>query len=360
MEAFFEKYQVAADKIAVGVSGGADSLALALRLNDWAKKNGKKVVALSVDHGLRPESRSEVEYVAELMAKFGIEHHILTWLGEKPQKGIEEAARRARYDLVLGWCRENGVSCYATGHHMRDQAETFLLRLIRGSGVYGLSGMLPVSSMQGVTIIRPQLDDNPEDLRAYLTKRAVCWVEDPSNRCDDFLRVKIRKFLPTLEQVLGLDGKRLASTCATLANTRNFIESEIGDIMFRYVQNYDDVGMKILCSQFKSLHKELQFRLLSAMIKIVGEQAYAPESEEISRVCQTLNSENYQGRTLGGCEIFVAQQSIWVVKEAKNPTVLSKSAWDEFVLYHRQYRRLELPYKLRVAIVEKCMNQNRS
>ena len=136
--------------------------------------------------------------------------------------------------------------------------------------------------------------------------------------------------------------------------------TEIGDIMFRYVQNYDDVGMKILCSQFKSLHKELQFRLLSAMIKIVGEQAYAPESEEISRVCQTLNSENYQGRTLGGCEIFVAQQSIWVVKEAKNPTVLSKSAWDEFVLYHRQYRRLELPYKLRVAIVEKCMNQNRS
>ena len=97
MQCFFEKYQIKDEVIAAGVSGGADSLALALRL----KECGKKVVALTVDHGLRKESAREAEYVAKLMKAQGIEHHILLWKGAKPTRGIEESAREARYQLLF-------------------------------------------------------------------------------------------------------------------------------------------------------------------------------------------------------------------------------------------------------------------
>lgn len=90
------------------------------------RPQGRRVIALTVDHGLRPESRDEAEYVAKLAAERQIEHHILIWEGEKPEKGIEEAARTARYGLLCGWCRDNGVGTLAVAHHLLDQAETFL------------------------------------------------------------------------------------------------------------------------------------------------------------------------------------------------------------------------------------------
>ena len=231
MSGFFEQYQIDDEVIAAGVSGGADSLALVLRLNDWAKQNGRRIVALTVEHGLRDESAAEAQYVAKLMAEFGIEHHILPWVGDKPDTGIEEAARKARYDLLAEWCKANKVRVLATGHHLRDQAETFLLRLIRGSGVYGLSGILPVSERGGLIIVRPQLDKTPDELRGYLRERGVRWVEDPSNQNQDFLRVKIRKFLPKLAQGIGLTEERLAATAAVLAETRAFIEAEVQKII---------------------------------------------------------------------------------------------------------------------------------
>ena len=229
MQDFFVQYGIENATIAVGVSGGADSLALALSLHE----QGKKIIALTVDHGLRPESKNEAEYVASIMQKFGIEHHILTWDGEKPQTGVEEAARQARYNLLFEFCKKHGIKYLATGHHRRDQAETFLLRLSRGSGVFGLSGILPVSERNGITIIRPQLDASPDDLKQYLKAKNVSWVEDPMNDITDFVRVKIRKFLPQLQNI-GIDEAKLAQTAATLQHTREFLQ----DLCDKFVSDY--------------------------------------------------------------------------------------------------------------------------
>ena len=357
---FFEKYHLSPHKIAAGVSGGADSLALVLKLFEWGKSHNCQIVALSVDHGLRPESRDEALYVGKLMQKLGIEHHILTWEGDKPSTGIEEAAREARYRLVLSWCLENNVKFYATGHHMRDQAETFWLRLIRGSGVFGLSGIAPVSQMKGVTIIRPLLEYSPEELKDYLKAHNIAWVEDPSNQNEDFLRVKIRKFLPTLEKELGLSVKRVADTCAVLRQTKSFMDDVLAHLWENDVCSFDNVGTKIFYYQFLSLHDEIKFYLLSQMIKYAGGLGYAPEADEVLRLVDMLKHSDFSGATLGGCEIFLAQNSLWVVREIKNKFVLSKSQWAEFVLKHQEYRRLELPYKLRLALVNEWMNQNRS
>ena len=162
---FFEKYKVYDEVIAVGVSGGADSLALLWKLNSWAKDNNKKIVALTVDHGLREESAYEANYVAQIAKQWGIEHHILIWEGEKPQTGIEEKARKMRYSLLLNWCKNNNVNALAVAHHLFDQAETFFLRLHRGSGLDGLCGMLPISYMDNIKIIRPLLNVHPDILK---------------------------------------------------------------------------------------------------------------------------------------------------------------------------------------------------
>ena len=166
---------------AVGVSGGADSLALIFLLSDWAKQYGIELTALTVQHGLRPEAEDEAQYVAQLMQKNNIKHQILYWQGDKPTSGIENAARNARYDLMHEWCCEQGIKSLLIAHHKRDQAETFLMRLQRGSGVDGLAAMAPISKWRELFVVRPLLGVNPEDLREYLQQKDIAWVEDSSN-----------------------------------------------------------------------------------------------------------------------------------------------------------------------------------
>lgn len=109
--------EITGDVVAVGVSGGADSLALLLLMDELLRPLGRRVAALTVDHGLRKESRAEAEYVAGVAAARGIEHHILTWQGDKPRSGVEEAARTARYALLCSWCHEHGVETLCMAHH---------------------------------------------------------------------------------------------------------------------------------------------------------------------------------------------------------------------------------------------------
>lgn len=155
---------------AVGVSGGADSLALVFLLQEWAKEKQADFTALTVQHGLRPEAEAEAQYVARLMKAHGIKHHILYWKGEKPVSGVESAARTARYELMYDWCRQNGVGALLIAHHKRDQAETFLMRLQRGSGVDGLSAMAPVSKWKNLYVVRPLLQDGSRNVCALIWK----------------------------------------------------------------------------------------------------------------------------------------------------------------------------------------------
>ena len=346
MQQFFDKYRLNDDVIAVGVSGGADSLALVLRLYQI----GKKVVALTVDHGLRSESRREAEYVGEVMARYGIEHHILNWEGEKPQSGVEEAARQKRYELLFDWCQNNGVKILAVGHHRRDQAETFLLRLQRGSGLDGLCCMQPLTSRNGIMIIRPQLEENPEDLKDFLRKQGIAWMEDESNQSDDFLRARIRKFLPELERMIGISEQRLAETAEVLARTRNYLEEQTTKFIKNHVRYWENAAISVSLSAICDLHKEMVYRVLSVLIREIGGRIYAPEAEETLRLSSLLYEPDFKGCTLGGCEIFVARKRLWVVPEVKQKQVMSKDEWQKCLQNLPHYAKAELPYKVRRAI----------
>ena len=294
---FFEKYQIGDATVAAGVSGGADSLALLFQLDAFLRPQGRRVIALTVDHGLRPESRDEAEYVAKLAAERQIEHHILTWEGKKPEKGIEEAARTARYGLLCGWCRDNGVGTLAVAHHLLDQAETFFMRLQRGSG---LNGLAPLSEKNGVRLIRPFLQVHPERLKEFLRERGVSWAEDPFNRCDDYLRVRVRKFLPQLAATLDITPERIADTMSVLARSRDCLEEQ--------------------AAQF------------------------------VDRLQRRLFDENFRGATLAGCEIVPFRNRLWIVPELKGQVRLSKKDWGAYAALHPQYGRLALPYKLKLSL----------
>src|SRR5262249_20564479 len=154
--------------LAVALSGGRDSMALALLVAAWAERRGGRITAITVDHGLRPEAAAEAHQVGRSLRTRGIAHRILRWrppAGALPG-GLQAAARAARYELLCGWCRRHGVLHLALAHQQEDQAETLLLRLARGSGLDGLAAMAPVAERASVRLIRPLLPIARVRLRA--------------------------------------------------------------------------------------------------------------------------------------------------------------------------------------------------
>ncbi|MBB4285491.1 tRNA lysidine(34) synthetase TilS [Roseospira goensis] len=208
-----------APHLAVGVSGGPDSLALALLARDWARARGGTVTALTVDHGLRPAAAAEARRVADWMAAAGVGHATLNWAGPAPAHGVQAAARAARLGLLEGWCREHGVLDLLLAHHRDDQAETLLQRLGQGSGPDGLAGMAPVSWRRFVRLLRPLLAVAGARTRATLAHRGQPWIEDPSNADATFQRVRLRHLAPALGQA-GVAAPGLALAAARAAEAR--------------------------------------------------------------------------------------------------------------------------------------------
>ena len=348
-----KQYNLDPQKIAVAVSGGADSLALAFLMRQYACEFGSIVVALTVNHNLRAEAKEEAEYVADLMRKCGIEHHILEWKHSKLESGIETKAREARYDLLINWCRQNGVGYLFTAHHLRDQAETFLMRLQRGSGVDGLAAMSDVVERDEVRIVRPLLNIEPQKLRDFLRERQIAWKEDASNECDDFLRVRVRKMLPELENRLGITIKKIGNAVNALNGAKRYFAVQVSDFIENRCRNWYGCAWSFNPERFRQLHDEIKIRVISELIKDIGDENYSPEYEALERLCNAISDDNFKGATLGKCEILKFNRRIWIVPENKSDLVLSKDAWNEYALHNPSILMHGLPYKLKLNLFEK-------
>ena len=341
------------DRIVIAVSGGADSLALAFLLNNALRNSGTEIVALTVNHHLRTEADDEAEYVAKLMQKHNIKHRILHWNHPPLSAGIETKAREARYNLLLDWCHRNNFSILMTAHHLRDQAETFLMRLQRGSGIDGLASISAVSERENIKIVRPLLKFEPQELRDFLTDKHIEWVEDASNQCNDYLRVRVRKMLPILEQELGLTAAKIASAATALGEARDYFSEQVNKFIKNHCRNWYNYAWSFSPQTFVNLHKELQFRILSELIKIIGCTEYPPEYQAMQRLCSAVSEQNFTGCTLGGCEIIRFQNKIWIVPENKKNTNLSTEQWNKFADSHPEILKVGLPYKLRAYLYGK-------
>jgi tRNA(Ile)-lysidine synthase len=179
-------------RLAVAVSGGADSMALAVFAHEWAGRRGGTVLALSVDHGLRAESSSEADLALRRLAALGVRGRKLTTTELVRGPALAERARDARYRLLLGACAADGILHLLLGHHRGDQVETVMMRALSSSAARGLAGMPAMREAGFVRLLRPLLDVAPERLREFLMARAMPWVEDPSNRDPNALRARLR------------------------------------------------------------------------------------------------------------------------------------------------------------------------
>jgi len=199
-----------ASGIVAAVSGGPDSMALMHLLARWRARSDKPpVLVATIDHGLRPEAADEAAFVAREAADLGLSHRILAWTGDKPSTGIQEAAREARYRLLVAYARQEGASHLVTAHTLDDQAETVMMRLSRGSGLSGLAGMRPETEKQGVCHARPLLDWPKSRLLDLCHGQGWPFVVDPSNANEDYARVRWRRLMPLLAEE-GLTAERLA------------------------------------------------------------------------------------------------------------------------------------------------------
>lgn len=326
MQAFvpFER----APHIAAAVSGGADSMALALLTDAWARAHGGNVTALIIDHGLRPESAAEAGQTASRLAARGIRSEILVWRGGKPKTGVQAAARQARYELLDDWCRWHGVLHLAVAHHAGDQMETFMMRLRRGSGPDGLAAMAPVRELGACRLLRPVLQFPKARLEATLTSAGVAWVEDPSNRDPKYARTVIRRELAAT----AVDRDEIGIATHRFARARHALEAVTAEWLARHAA-LDPAGyLTFPRNAWHVAADEVRLRVLSRAARAIGGKAYAPDLRALERLAAKL--EGGQGATLGLARFDVAPDRIGVYREARHlppPCVLGAgiSRWDD-------------------------------
>ncbi|WP_207459408.1 tRNA lysidine(34) synthetase TilS [Azospirillum sp. SYSU D00513] len=306
-------------RLAVGVSGGADSLALALLLQGWVAARGGSLLALTVDHRLRPEAAAEAERVGTWLTAHGIPHGILHWEGDKPSAGIQEAARGARHRLLGERCRAEGILHLALAHHRDDQAETVLLRLSRGSGVDGLAGMAPVRAEGPVRLIRPCLDLSHERLAATCHAAGQDWIEDPSNRNPAYARARLRAVAGLLAGE-GLDAGRLAATARRAGRARRALEESAATLLAEAAEIHPEGWIRLDPVPLFRAPAELGLRALGRCLAVVGGAAYGPRDEALERLHGEIGTalargETPRARTLGGCRIQPRRGGLAIARE---------------------------------------------
>jgi len=290
-------------KIAIAVSGGGDSLALTVLMQEWVTTRGGDILALTVDHRLRPNSSAEAEGVQKLLRTHGIAHDILIWEGDKPLTHIQEMARKARYKLLLSECLKRGFPFLAIAHNLEDQIETFWMRLAHGSGLNGLSAMAPMRMTEGVSVIRPVLSFSREQLRTTCLQHNIKWVEDPSNANKKYLRPRLREF-ETLLKKEGLTPDRLALTVQKLEDSRQALQVMTNTAFAECVTLHPEGYATLKTEKWKKSPREIQRRILAQTLMILSPKPYQSGFDAIEQTRIELHNQFFTGKTLAGCEIF--------------------------------------------------------
>lgn len=263
--------------LVLAVSGGPDSVALMWLAARWRKalKKGPRLVAVTVDHGLRKEAAREARDVKQLAAALEIEHRTLRWRGDKPKTGLPSAARDARYRLLARAAKSCGASHILTAHTRDDQAETVVMRLSRGSGIAGLAAIARQSDRDGVVLARPFLDVPKARLVATLEKAGIAFADDPTNHDPRFTRPRLRALMPVLAAE-GADARSLVRLAARLARANEALDV-MTDGAERYLASIGgDAPMTGFdLAAFAALSAEIRVRLLMRTINRVGHEGPA-------------------------------------------------------------------------------------
>jgi tRNA(Ile)-lysidine synthase len=292
-----------APALVLAVSGGPDSVALMWLAARWRRglKRGPDLIAVTIDHGLRPEAALEARDVKRLAASLDIPHRTLRWTGAKPKTGLPAAARDARYLLLAKAARSAGASHVLTAHTRDDQAETLLMRMARGSGIAGLAGMARLTERDGIQLARPFLHVAKVQLVATLTKAKIDFATDPSNSDPSYTRPRLRALMPALASE-GFDSRNLARLATRLRRADVALELMVDGAERFLALHSPKLPEAIDAGAFAGLAEEIRVRLLLRMIDQVGHEGPA----ELGKV-ETLVFAMVQAARSGGKGILLKQ-----------------------------------------------------
>jgi tRNA(Ile)-lysidine synthase len=364
----FEPLAQASDLV-LAVSGGADSTALLVLAARWraARKTGPTLVAVTIDHGLRPESAAEARAVKRLARRLGVRHRTLRWSGQKPKNGLQQAARIARYGLLAAFARTVRANHILTAHTLDDQAETVLIRMSRGSGISGLCGMRSMTPLavagrmlsrsqrspglvQGCSahslhppggpmqpelqpktqpktrgdkargellLVRPFLETPKPRLIATLQAADIPHVEDASNRDPRFARSRLRELMPALARE-GLDAGRLALFARRVQRAETALEAAVDVAAARMARRpFPNAGAVMLdAASFFDLPQEIAVRLLARSLAQTGDEGQA-QLGKVEALYETLATTKEAGiarlrRTLAGAMVTLNKAGLTV------------------------------------------------
>ena len=302
---------------ALAVSGGSDSLCLAYFSKIYSTEFGNKIHILIVDHNLRKESHKEALKVQKILKKRRIESTILRWKGKIPKNNIQKNARDLRYLLISNYCLKKNIKYLTTAHHGDDQIENFFIRLLRGSGLTGLSSMATNAKYSShLKIIRPFLHFKKTDLNYVTLNYFKTYIKDSSNQNEKFLRVRIRKYRKTMEAE-GLNTSSVIKTINNLLLANKALNYYKNRALYKHVsfltQNKCLINKKI----FSEEAEEIVFKSFSGILSLVSGKYYPPRSKKIMNLISRIKRIKYEKSTLGGCVIEKKDNFLIISREAK-------------------------------------------
>jgi tRNA(Ile)-lysidine synthase len=301
--------------LGLAVSGGGDSMAMLALSHGWARVMGVGLRIVTVDHGLRPEAEAEAATVAAECRALGHPHDTLRWHWDGTGN-LQDAARSARRDLIGGW--RGDLSHVLFAHTQDDQAETVLMRLLRGSGVEGLAGMAPRHRVPddrgGWWLIRPLLGESRAELRHYAETLHLPYVDDPSNEDARFDRVRMRQAM----EALGLDVAGISRTADRMARAAEALAARAAEVAVRIVTRETVNGaptgdLLIDRDGLAAVERDTQMRLLAGGLQWVSSAPYRPRAQALEALLD--RALGGAGGTLHGVDLTVTAGHIRLARE---------------------------------------------
>jgi len=352
-DALFQQF-AAEPALVLAISGGPDSTALLYLAARWCKRMQAPpwLVAVTIDHGLRPEARREAGAVKRLAEKLGVAHRTARWRGAKPSTGLQEKARVARYRLLQVAARRARARFVLTAHTLDDQAETILYRMARGSGLAGICGMaraVPIAElasadwrsgqpfdadegassaggraggrlaqgrhelMKDVLLVRPLLDLPKARLIVTLQEVGISYADDPSNADPRFTRSRVRKLMPVLAAE-GLTAHRLVRLAERVRRSEEAHEAAVKLIVARLGLRADSLKVTVRGGDWAEIPAEIALRVLGRAIGTVGNEGPV-ELGKLEALSDALGAARAAGalrfsRTLAGAMVSLRENCI--------------------------------------------------
>ena len=320
---FYKKFKsiifkdIKTNSFALAVSGGSDSLCLAYFSKIYSLEYKNKIHILIVNHKLRKESHKEALKVKEILKKKGINSKVLNWKGLVPKSNIQKNARNIRYSLMSNYCLKNNIKYLVTAHHIDDEIENFFIRLLRGSGLTGLSSMSEITNYNNnLKIVRPFLNFKKEDLRYVTLSYFKNYIEDPSNKDEKFLRVRVRKYRKDMERE-GLDTRKIINTVNNLVSANQALTFYKNKAISKHVSFVSKDRCVINKQIFFQEAGEIVFKSFSDILSLVSGMYYPPRSKKVINLINRLKKNTFKKSTLGGCLVQEKDNFILISKETR-------------------------------------------